>query len=72
MKGTATLANDISVTATVRATAALVGHADATFHLKQGTFQTRVIPEGDNLWGPLTLPKLPDGVMNQCTMATHT
>ena len=40
--------------------------------LQAGPFQTYTMPESvDQLWGPITLAKLPDGVQNTCIVASH-
>ena len=40
--------------------------------LEAGTFELAVIPEqNENLWGPVPLPRLPEGVEHSCSVATH-
>ena len=40
--------------------------------LQAGTFQTYTMPENiEQLWGPIPLPRLPDGVPNTCIVASH-
>lgn len=62
----------ISAAATVHATAIFLCRTDSTFYLEPETFETQVIPERGSFWGPITLPSLPHGVKNQCSVATHT
>lgn len=40
--------------------------------LQAGQFEPCTMPEGiESLWGPITLPQLPDGVPNTCIVASH-
>ena len=40
--------------------------------LQPGPFQPYTIPESiEQLWGPIPLPRLPDGVPNTCIVASH-
>jgi len=40
--------------------------------LAAGQFETCTMPENvDQLWGPVFLPSLPDGVPNTCVVASH-
>jgi len=40
--------------------------------LQAGQFETCTMPENvDQLWGPIALPSLPDGVPNTCIVASH-
>lgn len=40
--------------------------------LQGGPFQTYTIPENiEKLWGPIPLPRLPEGVPNTCIVASH-
>ena len=45
---------------------------DVAFRLQQEGFQTATMPENvEQLWGPVPLPSLPEGVPNTCRVATH-
>ena len=40
--------------------------------LQAGQFETCTMPENvEQLWGPISLPSLPDGVPNTCVVASH-
>lgn len=40
--------------------------------LQAGNFETCTMPENvDLLWGPISLPRLPEGVPNTCIVASH-
>lgn len=40
--------------------------------LQAGQFETCTMPENvDQMWGPIALPSLPDGVPNTCIVASH-
>lgn len=40
--------------------------------LQAGPFQSYTMPENiEQLWGPITLPRLPDGIPNTCIVASH-
>ena len=42
------------------------------FTLQTGQFETCTMPENvEQLWGPVALPSLPDGVPNTCIVASH-
>jgi len=54
----------VSVEPPRRAACVLAVHA--------GQFQTCTMPENiEQLWGPISLPRLPDGVPNNCIVASH-
>ena len=40
--------------------------------LQAGPFQTYTMPENiEQLWGPISLPRLPEGIPNTCIVASH-
>jgi hypothetical protein len=40
--------------------------------LQAGPFQSYTMPENiEQLWGPITLPRLPEGIPNTCIVASH-
>ena len=42
------------------------------FALQAGKFETCTMPENiEQLWGPISLPTLPEGVPNTCIVASH-
>jgi hypothetical protein len=45
---------------------------DCSLKLEAGNFESAVIPEqNESLWGPVPLPRLPEGVENKCSVANH-
>ncbi|XP_062595777.1 uncharacterized protein LOC134257152 [Saccostrea cucullata] len=45
---------------------------DCALKLEAGNFEMAIIPEhNEDLWGPMPLPRLPEGVDNSCSVANH-
>lgn len=45
---------------------------DCSLKMEAGNFESAVIPEqSESLWGPVPLPRLPEGVENKCSVANH-
>ena len=64
------LDNKVQVTLDLTLTPERLG--DCTLWLVPGQFQDCVMPEeSEQMWGPVTLPRLPPGVENKCSAASH-
>lgn len=64
------LETGLSASVDMTLTLAKLGHCD--LWLVQGTYEECVMPEQiEQLWGPVPLPRLPPGVPNTCSVASH-
>ena len=65
-------ASPSGLTATVQCTAGRVWRVDETIRVEKAAFSDVVMPtQGDDTWGPISLPPLPPNVSNVCSIATH-
>ncbi len=59
-------------TITLSATVEPPSKGPCILSLQAGPFQTYTMPENiEQLWGPIPLPRLPEGVPNTCIVASH-
>ena len=68
-KVTVEVENDLKVDVTMTTNFTRLSHCD--LWLVPGSFEDCVMPDMEQLWGPVPLQKLPPGVENNCSVASH-